>query len=152
MKIKIGIPRGFLYYRDYILFKNFFEGIGCTVLLSAPSNRSIIEDGKKLAVDESCLPFKIYLGHVKYLENKCDYMLVPRICNYGKKKRVCMRFNGIYDVVHNLFPTIKIINYNIDYLKFRFEFTEFLLMGLKFNKNIFRVIYSYFIGKKKQRK
>ena len=25
-------------------------------------------------------------------------------------------------------------------------------MGLKFNKNIFRVIYSYFIGKKKQRK
>lgn len=79
-------------------------------------------------------------------------MLVPRICNYGKKKRVCMRFNGIYDVVHNLFPTIKIINYNIDYLKFRFEFTEFLLMGLKFNKNIFRVIYSYFIGKKKQRK
>ena len=110
MKIKIGIPRGFLYYRDYILFKNFFEGIGCTVLLSAPSNRSIIEDGKKLAVDESCLPFKIYLGHVKYLENKCDYMLVPRICNYGKKKRVCMRFNGIYDVVHNLFPNIKIIN------------------------------------------
>lgn len=152
MKIKIGIPRGFLYYRDYILFKNFFEGIGCTVLLSAHSNRSIIEDGKKLAVDESCLPFKIYLGHVKYLENKCDYILVPRICNYGKKKRVCMRFNGIYDVVHNLFPTIKIINYNIDYLKFRFEFTEFLLMGLKFNKNIFRVIYSYFIGKKKQRK
>lgn len=69
MKIKIGIPRGFLYYRDYILFKNFFEGIGCTVLLSAPSNRSIIEDGKKLAVDESCLPFKIYLGHVKYLED-----------------------------------------------------------------------------------
>ena len=106
MKIKIGIPRGFLYYRDYILFKNFFEGIGCTILLSAPSNRSIIEDGKKLAVDESCLPFKIYLGHVKYLENKCDYILVPRICNYGKKKRVCMRFNGIYDVVHNLFPTI----------------------------------------------
>ena len=77
----------------------------------------LIEDGKKLAVDESCLPFKIYLGHVKYLENKCDYILVPRICNYGKKKRVCMRFNGIYDVVHNLFPTIKIINYNIDYLK-----------------------------------
>ena len=85
-KIRIGIPRGLLYYRDYILWKTFFEGIGCTVLLSAPSNRSIIEDGKKLAVDESCLPFKIYLGHVQYLENKCDYILVPRIWNYGKKK------------------------------------------------------------------
>lgn len=27
MKIKIGIPRGFLYYRDYILFKNFLRGL-----------------------------------------------------------------------------------------------------------------------------
>ena len=108
MKIKIGIPRG-LYYRDYILFKNFFEGIGCTVLLSAPSNRSIIEDGKKLAVDESCLPFKIYLGHVKYLENKCDYILVPRICNYGKKKRVYMMLYIIFFLLLKLLIIILII-------------------------------------------
>ena len=137
MKIKIGIPRAFLYYRDYILIKNFFEGIGCTTVLSAITNRKIVDDGKALAVDESCLPFKIYLGHVKYLSNKCDYILVPRICNYGKKKRVCMRFNGLYDVVCNLFPDSNILTYNIDYLKFRFLFTEFVLMGLKFNKNIF---------------
>lgn len=152
MKIKIGIPRAFLYYRDYILIKNFFEGIGCTTVLSAITNREIVDDGKALAVDESCLPFKIYLGHVKYLSDKCDYILVPRICNYGKKKRVCMRFNGLYDVVHNIFPDSNILTYNIDYLKFRFLFTEFVLMGLKFNKNIFRVIYSYIIAMKKQNK
>lgn len=152
MKIRIGIPRAFLYYRDYILFKNFFEGIGISVVLSAPSNKEMVEDGKRLAVDESCLPFKIYLGHIKYLASRCDYILVPRVCNYGKKKRVCMRFNGLYDVVHNLFPDVKVIDYNIDYLKFRFEFTEFMLMGLKFNKNIFRVIYSYIRALVKQKK
>lgn len=150
MKIKIGIPRAFLYYRDYILIKNFFEGIGCTTILSAPTNKEIVDNGKILAVDESCLPFKIYLGHVKYLSSRCDYILVPRVCNYGKKKRVCMRFNGIYDVVHNLFPDSNILCYNIDYLKFRFEFIGFIFMGLKFNKNVLKVIYSYIMARKKQ--
>ncbi len=150
MRKRIGIPRGLLYYRDYILIKNFFEGIGLTTILSTPTNRKTIDDGKVLAVDESCLPFKIYLGHIKYLSDKCDYILVPRICNYGKKKRVCMRFNGLYDVTRNLFPECNVITYNIDYLKFRFLFTEFVFMGLMFNKNIFRIIYSYIIAKRKQ--
>ena len=47
------------------------------------------------------LSLKNYIGHVAYLKDKCDYVLVPRICNYGKGNRVCMKFNGIYDVVHN---------------------------------------------------
>ena len=102
-KIRIGIPRGLLYYRDYILWKTFFEGIGCTLILSPPTNKGIIDKGGNISIDESCLPAKIYLGHVKELSQKCDYILVPRICNYGKGNRVCMKFNGIYDVVNNLF-------------------------------------------------
>jgi len=45
-KIRIGIPRGFLYYRNYILWKTFFEGLGCTLILSPMTNKDIIEDGK----------------------------------------------------------------------------------------------------------
>lgn len=146
-KIRIGIPRGFLYYRYYILWKTFFEGLGCTLILSPITNKDIIEDGKNLSVDEACLPSKIYLGHIKYLSNKCDYILVPRICNYGKGNRVCMKFNGIYDVVHNLFPDIYILNYNIDNLKFRYEFFGFIKMGFKINKNLFKIIYYYIKGK-----
>lgn len=151
-KIKVGIPRAFLYYRSYILWKNFFEGLGCTLILSPITNKDIIDDGKNLSVDEACLPSKIYLGHVKYLAGKCDYILVPRICNYGKGNRVCMKFNGIYDVVHNLFPDVKLLNYNIDHLNFKYEFFEFVRMGLKVNKNIFKIIYYYFKGKYKEKK
>ena len=82
-KIRIGIPRGLLYYRDYILWKTFFEGIGCTLILSPPTNKGIIDKGGNISIDESCLPAKIYLGHVKELSQKCDYILVPRICNYA---------------------------------------------------------------------
>ena len=125
-KIRIGIPRGLLYYRDYILWKTFFEGIGCTLILSPPTNKGIIDKGGNISIDESCLPAKIYLGHVKELSQKCDYILVPRICNYGKGNRVCMKFNGIYDVVNNLFED-KILNYDIDYIKGKIKNRKYYL-------------------------
>ena len=43
-KIIVGIPRAFLYYRNYILWKNFFEGLGCTLILSPMTNKDIIEE------------------------------------------------------------------------------------------------------------
>ena len=137
-KIKVGIPRAFLYYRYYILWKNFFEMIGCNIVLSPNTDSDIVKVGNSLSVDESCLPSKIYLGHISYLSDKCDYILVPRIYSYGRKKRVCVKFNGIYDVVNNLFSNIKILDYNIDNLKFRYELFGFVKMGLRLNKNIFR--------------
>ena len=151
-RIKVGIPRAFLYYRYYILWKNFFEGIGCTLILSPVTNKTIIDDGKNLSVDESCLPSKIYMGHIKYLSDKCDYVLVPRVCNYGKGNRVCMKFNGIYDVVRNVFPDIKILDYNIDHVKFRYEMFGFIKIGFKLNRNLFKIIYSYIKAKNKERK
>lgn len=151
-KIKIGIPRALLYYRRYIFWKSFFEGLGCSIVLSPFTNKEIVDNGKSLSVDESCLPFKIYLGHIKFLEGKCDYILIPRVNNYGKEKRVCMKFNGVYDVVKNSFQDINILDYNIDYLKRKYEFPEFIKIGLKVNKNILKVIFYYFISKKKEKK
>ena len=150
-KIKIGIPRAFLYYRNYILWKTFFEGIGCTLIISSPSNKGTIMEGKKLSIDEACLPSIIYLGHIKELSSKCDYILVPRICNYGKGNRVCMKFNGIYDVVNNLFED-NILDYDIDYLKGKFEIFGFIKMGIRLKKNIFKVLYYYVKGKIKEKK
>lgn len=150
-KIKIGIPRAFLFYRNYILWKTFFEGLGCTLILSPVTNKEIIDDGKSLSIDEACQPSKIYLGHIKYLSSRCDYILIPRICNYGRGNRVCMKFNGIYDVVRNIFPDIKIIDYNIDYVKFKYEIFGFIRMGFKVNRNIFKIIYYYFKGKRKEK-
>ena len=151
-KIKVGIPRAFLYYRYYILWKNFFEIIGCNIVLSPNTDSDIVKVGNSLSVDESCLPSKIYLGHISYLSDKCDYVLVPRIYSYGRKKRVCVKFNGIYDVVNNLFSNIKILDYNIDNLKFRYELFGFVKMGLRLNKNIFRIIYAYIVGSIRQYK
>ncbi len=150
-KVKVGIPRSLLYYRRNVFWKKFLEGIGVNVILSPITNKDIIEKGKSLSIDESCLPSKIYFGHAYYLVDKCDYILVPRVSNYGKEKRVCMKFYGLYDTLNNLFPDTKFLVYNIDYLNWNFEFVEMMKLGLKLNRNIFRVLWSYFSSRRKEK-
>ena len=69
-KITIGIPKAFLYYRYKVLWKYFFEGIGCKVITSNNTTKETLDEGKKYSIDESCLSSKIYLGHIKNLIGK----------------------------------------------------------------------------------
>lgn len=151
-KIKIGIPRAMLYYRYGVLWKNFFESLGCNVVLSPETNQQIIEYGINHTIDECCLSYKIYIGHVIYLSNICDYILISRVCDYGKKDKVCTRLNATFDNIRYLIPESQIINYDIDHTHGKYEFFEFIKMGLKISKNIFKIIYSYLISKEKQKR
>lgn len=150
-KIKIGIPRALLYYRYNVLWKSFFSSLGCQVIVSPETNKQIFENGKNIAIDEACLSYKIYLGHVDYLIDKVDYILVPRINDYGKNKKVCVKFNALYDNVKNMYSSHKILNYNIENTKGKYELWGFIKMGLIINKNIIKVLISYIKAKRKQK-
>lgn len=150
-KIKIGIPRAMLYYRYGVLWKNFFELLGLNVVLSPQTNREILTLGTNNTIDECCLSYKIYIGHALYLSKICDYILVSRVCDYGKKDKVCTRLNGTYDNLKHLIPQEQLIDYNINHTKRKYEFFGFLKMGLKFTKNIPKIIYSYLYAKEKQK-
>ncbi len=151
-KIKIGIPRALLYYREGVLWKTFFKILGCHVNLSPPTNQEIITLGINNSVDESCLTYKIYLGHVLYLADKNDYILISRVCDYSSKDKVCTRLNATYDNVKELIPESKIISYNIEHTSLNYEFFGFIKMGLKITKNLPKIIYAYYLGKQKQKK
>ena len=113
-KIKIGIPRSLFYYYDGYFLKNFFEYLNFEVVVSPKTNRSIINEGIKYSNDEMCLSLKIFLGHIAYLQDKCDYVLTMRIDNYGRFDQTCTNFLSLYDIVNNLFET-NVLNINIDY-------------------------------------
>ena len=147
-KITIGIPKAYLYYRYHILWENFFSNLGCKVLISSSTTKETIEQGKRLSIDESCLSSKIYLGHVASLQKKCDYILVPRVYNYGKNEQVCVKFNATYDIIKNLFPDTKILDYNVELTKQPFKIITYFNLGLKITKNPFRIITSYLKAKK----
>ena len=151
-KIKIGIPRAFTYHRNSVLWKTFFTKLGCKIILSPETNQEILKLGINNTIDECCLSYKIYIGHVIYLSDKCDYLVVARICDYGKKDKVCTRFNGTFDNIKYLISNEKILSYNIEHTKLKYEFSEFFKIGLKITKNPLKIIYSYVIAKKKQKK
>ena len=113
-KLKIGIPRSLFYYQNRYMWKYFFEKLGCELITSRKTNNEIIKLGDKYSNDEMCLSMKTYLGHVATLINNCDYILVPRIDNYGLKRQTCTNFLAAFDIVNNLFDS-KILNYNINY-------------------------------------
>lgn len=129
MKIKLGIPQALLYYRYHVLWKTFFQLLGIELIFSGPTTQKTMMTGSKLAIDENCLPFKIFLGHVEALSNCCDYVLIPRIDNYGYHDMMCERFLGLYDTVHNTFPDLPILSYNISATGHKGETRAFVKMA-----------------------
>lgn len=126
---KIGIPKALLYYYYNDLWIYFFKYLRLDVIYSNSSNKKILSDGESLAPDEACLSLKLYLGHVKDLINKCDYILVPRLYSIKKNEGVCTNFNALYDLVNNTFDNINTINYNVDLTKKENELLGFLNLG-----------------------
>ena len=72
----MGIPRALLYYEYYPLWKTF-EELGAEVVLSAKTNKKIIESGLTYCVNEACLPVKIFHGAVSDLIGKVDCVFCP---------------------------------------------------------------------------
>ena len=123
-KLKIGIPRSLFFYHDGNILCKFFENLGFEAVISPKTNRLIFEEGMKYANDEMCMSLKVLIGHVSYLTNRCDYVLIPRIDNYGVSDQTCTNFLALYDIIKNLFD-VNIISYNINLNK-----SETLLKGL----------------------
>lgn len=142
-KKTIGIPRALLYYRYYNLWNNFFKFLGYKIIVSPQTTTKILELGKAYSIDESCLSSKIFIGHVIFLKDKCDYILIPRVCNYGKGEKVCVKFNATYDIIKNTFPNINLIDYNIENTKKSSESISLIRLGIKLTKKPIKTIISY---------
>ena len=149
-KIIIGIPRALLYYRYAILWQEFFQNLGCQVIVSPKTNKQIIEQGNNLVVDEACLSLKIFMGHVSYLKDKCDYLFLPRIANVKCNEKVCTNFLAIYDLVKNSFPKLPILNFNYDYEKGIEERDCYLKIGKQLDFSYLKSYNAYLLAKKKE--
>ena len=150
-KLKIGIPRGLFYYQNRYMWKYFFEKLGCEVIVSGKTNQEIIKLGNKYSCDEMCLSMKVYLGHMATLINNCDYVLVPRIDNYGLKRQTCTNFLAAFDIASNLFSQ-KILNYNINYVRGKTEKQGFFYMGKQLGKSYKAIKDAYDYAKIKSHK
>ncbi len=102
--IKVGIPRALYYYQYYPMCKAFFEGLGAETVVSPPTNKAILSSGASRAGAETCLPVKVFFGHVKFLVEKCDCVFIPAIRSLGRKAYHCSKFLGLPDMTKALIP------------------------------------------------
>ncbi len=115
MSKKIGIPRSLLNYKYCRLWETFFQQLGLETVLSSPTNRHIVQAGIQYSIEETCLPVKIFFGHVVDLRDKADYIFVPRFVSVEKGNFVCCKFLGIPDVIRNSIPGLPpLISMDID--------------------------------------
>ncbi|MDP2727608.1 MAG: acyl-CoA dehydratase activase-related protein, partial [Dehalococcoidia bacterium] len=112
---RIGIPRALLYYQYYPLWSAFFQGMGLEVVLSEPTSKAIMAAGSLRVVAETCLPVKVYCGHVTDLIGKCDYIFIPAIRSIQKNVYNCSKFLGLPDLIKAVIPRCPtIIDVDID--------------------------------------
>lgn len=111
--MKIGIPKSMFYYYYKNIWLNFFKYLGIELIISPDTTREIFDLSVQYSRDEMCLSLKDFIGHVAYLDGKCDYILIPRIDNYGRDNQTCTNFLAAYDIINNLVCN-KILNYNVN--------------------------------------
>ena len=143
----IGIPKALLYYKYKDLWINFFSYLDIDVKISPDTNKEILELGKKYSNDEACLSLKIFLGHIRYLINKCDYILIPRVNSLKKKENMCTNFSCLYDLVENTF-NINTLLFNIDIVKNEDELSAFLSIASSLKISKIKAIKAFIHAKK----
>lgn len=121
MPLKVGIPRALLYYYYYPMWRVFLQDLGAEVVLSRPSNKGLLAEGIKNAVDEVCLPVKLAYGHVLDLADKSDLIFLPRMVSVGRREYICPKFLGFPDMIRRFKGLPRLIDNNINLYKSRFE-------------------------------
>jgi predicted CoA-substrate-specific enzyme activase len=79
---RVGIPRAMFAYDRFPFWRRLLEELGCAVILSDATNRTIDQAGIDLSVAEPCHPIRVAHGHVQALvEAGVDWILLPNAMN-----------------------------------------------------------------------
>jgi predicted nucleotide-binding protein (sugar kinase/HSP70/actin superfamily) len=151
--MKIGIPRGLLFYRYYPLWKTFLEELGAEVVLSHETSKRILNKGLKKASDEVCLPVKVFHGHVEDLIEKVDYLFIPRIISIEPKRYVrytCPKFMGLPDMIKGTFYNLPpILEPDVNLMEEPIE-RSYYKLGKQLTRDKKRIKQAYTRAKEKQ--
>ena len=100
---QIGIPRAMSYHNFYPFWYGFFNFLGIDIVLSDFTTKQTMSRGASYVVSETCLPIKIYVGHVLNLLDKgVDKIFVPSLQSVAHKIYNCSKIRGLPDLIRNV--------------------------------------------------
>ncbi len=139
----IGIPRALHCLQHYPLWRTFFEELGAQVLVSPPTNREIVSSGASIVADVTCLPVKVYAGHVAWLRDhaRVDFVFVPAIRSIERGAMHCSKFQGLPDLIHATMPDCPpLLETDIDAHRYKISQDDaFYRLGRRFTRNPFQI-------------
>jgi predicted nucleotide-binding protein (sugar kinase/HSP70/actin superfamily) len=152
--MRIGIPTTLIYFSYFPLWKTFFEELGFEVIASPTTSKEIMDCGVAEAVNDACVPVKLFHGHVLALKDKVDYLFIPRMVSVTREATFCPKFLGLPDMIkHSIEGLPGIIDTRIDLKRGKFElFRVCREIGGKLGKGLWLVVGAYFKAVKAQKK
>ena len=85
---KIGIPRTMFFRELMPFFRTFLTELGFEVVISGPTNKSIIHRGVEVMAAETCLPIKVAHGHIlELIQQGVDRLFLPSIIDLKAKNQ-----------------------------------------------------------------
>ncbi|MHA1126930.1 MAG: acyl-CoA dehydratase activase-related protein [Candidatus Heimdallarchaeota archaeon] len=100
-KLRVGIPRGLLFYKFEAMWTTFFETLGAEVVISPETTKKMKEVGLKSTLDDDCYSAKLFYGHVEAIKDKVDYFFVPRFASRKKREVGCPKFIALADILEH---------------------------------------------------
>ncbi len=102
-KRTIGMPRAISYYSNYPFYYGFFTALGLEIVLSDKTTSKTINDGCKYVVSDTCLPVKVYVGHViNLLDKGCETIFIPSLQASAYKINNCSKIRGLPEIIRNV--------------------------------------------------
>ena len=141
----VGFPRALLYYQHYPFWKTFFEGLGAKTVISPPTTKATLAAGSARLVAETCLPTKVFAGHVLALVGKADFVFIPSVRSLEIDVYNCSKFLGLPDLIRTAVPeSPPILDIEIDVNKGEKAVRrEIHSLGRHFTRNPFKINQAY---------
>jgi predicted nucleotide-binding protein (sugar kinase/HSP70/actin superfamily) len=123
------------------MWQTFFEELGAEVVVSPPTTQAMLAEGSARVVADTCLPVKVFLGHVLSLVEKCDWIFIPAVRSVQNNVFNCSKFLGLPDMTRAVIPeSPPILDIEIDINKGKRKLYQAIYqLGRHFTWNPFKV-------------
>ena len=103
----VGVPRALLFHQYGDCWTAFLDAAGFEQVVTAPTTADMVVTGGMRADNETCLPVKVFAGHLLDLKGRADVILVPRVISQRRGLKACPNYLGLPDLARSFdLPTM----------------------------------------------
>lgn len=119
------------------MWHRFFSALGAEVVVSGPTSKAVMAAGSAKMVAETCLPTKVFCGHVIAMAAHVDFIFIPAVRSIEPQVYNCSKFLGLPDLVRaTVVNCPPLLDIELDVNKGERRFTgEILALGHHFTRD-----------------